>query len=112
WNPDSEEPEAPLVVTGIPDGLLLVAPVVEGRRRRTPRWRQRPEVRRRRRRAPAPRCRAVAPWCSMEAAAPVVVVRVPRRTPIVAVGTAAIAEVGRWGSTRASRSARSTLPTG
>lgn len=90
-NPHPEEPEAPLVVPGIPHGLLHVAEVVDRRRRSAPRWRQHPVPRRTRRRAPAPRRQAVSPWGAVEPPAPIVVLRTPRRPPIVA-GTTTIAE--------------------
>ena len=60
-DPDTEEPETPLAEAGIPDRLLLVAPVVDRRRRRPPRSRQRSIPIRRRRRPPAPRCGSITP---------------------------------------------------
>jgi hypothetical protein len=97
-NPDPEEIEAPLVVALIPDRLLLEAPVVDRRRRRTPCLRQRSVPRRRRRCAPTPRRGSVAPRCSVEASPPVVVTRVPRRSPVVVVGPAEIGSAGDAGS--------------
>src|SRR5271166_2776436 len=60
-NPDSEEPEAPLVEALVPCRLLVVAPVVDGSWRRPVRRRQRPEPVGRWRRTPAPRRGSVAP---------------------------------------------------
>jgi hypothetical protein len=81
--------------------LLVVAEIVDGRRRRPPRGRQRTIPRRRRRRAPSPRRQIVAPWGVTEPPAPVVVLGIPWRSPIVAAGAVVIAgsavEVaGRW----------------
>jgi hypothetical protein len=106
-NPDPEEVEAPLVVTGIPHRLLLEAPVVDWRWRRSPRLWQRSVPRRRRRCAPAPGRQIITPWRTVESTAPVVVPGVPWWSPVVVVGSAAEvtgrwtarpAEVARWGT--------------
>jgi hypothetical protein len=81
--------------------LLVVAEIVDGRRRRSPRGRQRTIPRRRRRRAPAPRRQIVAPWGVTEPPAPVVVLGIPWWSPIVAAGAVVIAGsavkvAGRW----------------
>src|SRR6478609_1760142 len=99
-NPDPEEVEAPLVVTGIPHRLLLEAPVVDWRRRRSPRLRQRSIPRWRRRCAPAPGRQIITPRGTVESTAPVVVPGVPWWSPVVVVGSA---EVTLW------RTARSAL---
>ena len=90
-NPDPEEVEAPLVVTGIPHRLLLEAPVVDRRRRRSPRLRQRSIPRRRRRCAPAPGRQIITPRGAVESTAPVVVPWVPWWSPVVVVGSAEVA---------------------
>ena len=116
-NPDPEEVEAPLVVTGIPHRLLLEAPVVDRRRRRSPRLRQRSVPRRRRRCAPAPGRQIITPWGTVESTAPVVVPGVPWWPPVVVVGSAEVAgrrtagsagsagsaEVTRWRTARVRR---------
>ena len=89
-NPDPEEVEAPLVVTGIPHRLLLEAPVVDWRRRRPPRLWQRSVPRRRRRCAPAPGRQIITPWGTVESTAPVVVPGVPWWSPVVVVGSAEV----------------------
>ena len=61
-NPDSEEPEAPLVESGIPHGSLLVAPVVDRPISPMPTRRgERPVPVGSRRLAGSPRCRPVTP---------------------------------------------------
>src|SRR6478735_5387492 len=89
-NPDPEEVEAPLVVTGIPHRLLLEAPVVDWRRRRSPRLRQRSIPRWRRRCAPAPGRQIITPRGTVESTAPVVVPGVPWWSPVVVVGSAEV----------------------
>ena len=69
-NPDSEEPEAPLVELGVPERILLVAPVVDRATYPLPTGcRKRPTPVRPRWRASAPGRRAVAPRGSVEVAA-------------------------------------------
>src|SRR6185312_13626195 len=104
-NPDPEEVEAPLVVTGIPHRLLLEAPVVDRRRRRPPRLRQRSVPGRRRRCAPAPGWQVITPWGAVESTAPIVVPGVPWWPPVVVVGSA---EVARRRTTRSAGSAEVT----
>ena len=82
-NPNPEEPEAPLVVAGIPHRLLVETKVVDRRRRRSPSGWQRSAPRGRRRRAPAPRRQSITPRGAVEPSAPVVVLRIPWRSPIV-----------------------------
>src|SRR6185503_5913903 len=119
-NPDPEEVEAPLVVTGIPHRLLLEAPVVDRRRRRPPRLRQRSVPGRRRRCAPSPGWQVITPWGAVESTAPIVVPGVPWWPPVVVVGSAEVArrrtarsagsaEVTLWRAARSARSAEVTL---
>src|SRR6188472_1636400 len=101
-NPDPEEVEAPLVVAGVPHRLLVEAEVVDRRRWRAPCGWQRAIPDRRRRCAPAPGWQSVTPRGIAESSAPVVVLLIPRRPPIVAVGTATgSAEVRRRSAGRA-----------
>ena len=119
-NPDPEEVEAPLVVTGIPHRLLLEAPVVDRRRRRPPRLRQRSVPGRRRRCAPAPGRQIITPRGTVESTAPVVVPGVPWWSPVVVVGSAEVtrgwtagsagsAEVTLWRTAGSAGSAEVTL---
>jgi hypothetical protein len=113
-NPDPEEVEAPLVVTGIPHRLLLEAPVVDWRRRRSPRLRQRSIPRWRRRCAPAPGRQIITPRGTVESTAPVVVPGVPWWSPVVVVGSAEVTRgwtAGSAGSAEVTlwRTARSAL---
>lgn len=91
-NPDSEEPETPLIEAGIPHGSLLIAPVIDRAVSpvRTGRG-ERPVPRGSRRRTGSPGPRPVAPWGPMEVAA--LGISVPRAT----------------GSTGAARPTRSAL---
>jgi hypothetical protein len=86
--------------------LLVEAEVVERRRRRPPRLRQRPVPNRWRRRAPTPRRQAVAPRGAVKTSAPVVVLRAERRSPIVTAGTVEVA--GRWAARTIAGSAEVT----
>lgn len=116
-NPDPEEPEAPLVEAGIPDGRLVVAVVVNGAIPPRPAGRrQGPVPRRPRWLTPAPGCGPVPPRRAVEVAAVRIAApgaarsarstRATRATGVIEAGTA-----------RATRSARvigrrSTRPTG
>jgi hypothetical protein len=102
-NPDPEEVEAPLVVTGIPHRLLLEAPVVDWRRRRPPRLRQRSIPRWRRRCAPAPGRQIITPRGTVESTAPVVVPGVPWWPPVVVVGSAEVTRGRTAGSAEVTR---------
>ena len=79
-DPNSEEPEAPLVEAGIPHRLAPVAPVVDWRRRRPVRWRERSAPGRRRRCSPAPWSGSVAPGSTVESTVPTVSPGVTRRS--------------------------------
>ena len=107
-NPDPEEVEAPLVVTGIPHRLLLEAPVVDWRRRRSPRLRQRSIPRWRRRCAPAPGRQIITPRGTVESTAPVVVPGVPWWSPVVVVGSAEVTGGRTAGSAGSAGSAEVT----
>ncbi len=107
-NPDPEEVEAPLVVTGIPHRLLLEAPVVDWRRRRSPRLRQRSIPRWRRRCAPAPGRQIITPRGTVESTAPVVVPGVPWWSPVVVVGSAEVTGRRTAGSAGSAGSAEVT----
>jgi hypothetical protein len=90
--------------------LLHVAEVIDWRRRRTPRWRQHSVPRRAGWRAPAPRREVVSPRSATEPPAPVVVLRIPRRSPIVARTTRS--EAAGSTRTRATWTIRASRATG
>jgi hypothetical protein len=88
-DPDSEEPEAPLVETGIPDRVHRVSPVIEWRWRRPIPWREWPIPCWRRRSTPAPRRGSVAPRSTTPL--PVEVSTLPGRRPTVVARAALVA---------------------
>jgi hypothetical protein len=97
-NPDSEEPEAPLVEARIPDGCLVVAPVVDGTTPPLATGRgERPTPGRTRWRTQSPRRGTVAPGRPVEVAT--VRVSVPSAITRGATGSAgSTAGVSRQGS--------------
>ncbi len=115
-NPDSEEPEPPLVESVIPHGRLLVTPVVDRAVSPLPaRRREWPVPIGSRRLAGPPGCRPVTPRCAAEVAT--LRVSVPRAArPTGSAGTAGTPRparvIGSAGSARSARSARVIGSTG
>src|SRR6476620_6621529 len=113
-NPDPEEVEAPLVVTGIPHRLLLEPPEFVWGGSGSPPLRQRSIPRWRRRCAPAPGRQIITPRGTVESTAPVVVPGVPWWSPVVVVGSAEVTRGWNGGSAGSAevppgRTARSAL---
>jgi hypothetical protein len=113
-DPDPEEPEAPLVEPGIPDGCFVVPVVVNGAVSPWPTgWRKRPVPRRTWRLTPSPRRGPVSPRGTVEVAALRIAAPGAARSTR-ATGSARMVEPGSAWATRSARviGRRSAWPTG